>query len=315
MNTLDVTIIEPRLKHPTIFEKFDALEPGEALMIHNDHDPLPLYYQMLAERGPVFEWEYFLKGPEIFEVKITKLAKDKKSSTIGELVAKDYRKAEVFKKFGIDFCCGGGKTVKEVCAKKGIDAESVEAELRDLDTTVSKSPLNFDSWTLDFLAQYIVNQHHTYVKRSIPLLVELSQKVARVHGAAHPEVVQINECFHAVANELVAHMYKEEEILFPYIEALAQASRSENSISRPGFGSVQNPIRMMEHEHENAGLLLKEIETLSNHYTPPQEACNSYRVLYGKLQEFTDDLHQHIHLENNILFPKAIALESKFVAQ
>ena len=313
METLDVTRIEPRLKHPTIFEKFDALKGGETLVIHNDHDPKPLYYQMIAERGQVFDWEYLEEGPEWWKVKITKLNIGEKPATIGELAAEDYRKVEVFRKFGLDFCCGGKKSLKEACSDKGIDEAQVEAALKKLEEEQQKPSQDFNSWDLGFLADYIVGTHHKYVKEAVPLLREFSQKVARVHGGSHPEVVDIAKHFEAVAQELEMHMHKEEMVLFPYIKELAAAEKAGTSIAPPPFGSVRNPVQMMEAEHDAAGDHLKAIEELSQHYTPPVDACNTYRATYGKLKEFEEDLLQHIHLENNILFPRAIQLEEQLL--
>lgn len=310
MAFIDVTKIEPRLKHPTIFERFDALGEGESMIIHNDHDPKPLYYQMIAERGQIFDWEYLLEGPETWEVRITRLRSGEQSATVGELVAADYRKAEVFRKFGLDFCCGGKKSVEQACREKGLDVYAVKKELADLDRQTGEKGEDFDQWPLDTLADYIVSRHHAYVNESLPILYELTQKVARVHGERHPELIDIAEHFDAVAQELRMHMHKEERVLFPFIQDMAAAEREARPLPPAPFGSVANPIRMMEAEHESVGGDLAAIQTLSDDYTPPSDACTSYRVLFAKLQEFEQDLHRHIHLENNILFPKAIALES-----
>lgn len=310
MAFVDVTKIEPRLKHPTIFEQFDALNGGEALVIHNDHDPKPLYYQMIAERGQIFDWEYLQEGPETWEVRITRLHSGEQPATIGELVAADYRKAEVFRKFGLDFCCGGKKSVEQACREKGLDVHAVKKELAGLDNPGGEKGQDFDQWTLDNLVDYIVDNHHRYVNESLPILYELTQKVVRVHGERHPELIRIAGHFDAVAQELRIHMHKEERILFPFIKDMAVAEREDRPLPRAPFGSVQNPIRMMEAEHESAGGDMAAVQTLSGDYTPPADACTSYRVLFAKLQEFEQDLHRHIHLENNILFPKAVALES-----
>ena len=312
MTTIDVTVLEPRLKHPTIFEQFDLLNADEAFVIHNDHDPKPLYYQMIAERGQIFEWEYLLSGPEIWEVRITRLNEGEKPVTIGELVAADFRKAEVFKKYGIDFCCGGKKTLNQACEKKGIDVLKVQDELNAIDASLEADTNNYNDWDLDFLADYIVNKHHKYVTDSHPILFELSAKVARVHGDRHPELIEIANYFNEVAEELNFHMQKEEMILFPYIKELFKAKREGRIPEKPAFGTIKNPIDMMEAEHLSAGGNMEEIKKLSNDFTPPVDACNSYRVLFGKLNEYDKDLHHHIHLENNILFVKAIALEKEF---
>lgn len=310
LEIIDVTVIEPRRKHPYIFEKFDLLSPGDAFVISNDHDPKPLYYQLLAERGDVVDWEYIEKGPAIWKVQIgRKVAPGEE--TIGEIVTQDIRKAKVFRKYGIDFCCGGKKSLAEVCLKKNIDPAKLSAELKAVERDHPTIPGNPDVWELDFLAGYIVNIHHVYVKNTIPVLLAWSHKVASVHGETHPETVRIAQLFVAITEELVPHMAKEEQVLFPYIEEMVNASRKGMKPAAVGFGTVNNPIRMMENEHEAVGELYMEIEKLSNKFTPPADACNTFRALYATLQEFEDDLFLHIHLENNILFPKAALLEKE----
>ncbi|PTX12211.1 regulator of cell morphogenesis and NO signaling [Pontibacter mucosus] len=307
---LDVTVLEPRMKHPTIFQWFDNLKGGEAFVIHNDHDPKPLYYQLLGERGNVFKWEYLEQGPEIWEVRISKLTPEE-GETVGELVAKDYRKAQVFKKYGIDFCCGGKKSVKQVCAEKGISQDELEAELIALDEAEKAREVEYNKWDLGFLADYIVNTHHKYLQEAIPALYEYTTKIARVHGSRHPELLEVVKHYTNVANELEAHMPKEERVLFPYIKQLEEAKKSGVKLEPAGFGSIQNPINMMEMEHESAGGEMERIRELTNNYTLPADACATYTVAFKKLKEFEDDLFRHIHLENNILFPKAIEMEKE----
>ena len=166
-NYIDVTLIEPKLKHPTIFQVFDSLAGGESLTIHNDHDPKPVYYQLLGERGDIFKWKYEQQGPEWWDVLITKKGEGDQE-TIGQIAVKDLRKAEVFKKYGIDFCCGGKKTVREVCQEKGIDATKVEQELQQANTDNKTDNNAYNEWGLDFLADYIVNTHHRYVRKYLP---------------------------------------------------------------------------------------------------------------------------------------------------
>jgi regulator of cell morphogenesis and NO signaling len=313
IEVIDVTVIEPRLKHPTIFARFDELTGGESLVIHNDHDPKPVYYQLLGERGNIFKWEYLLQGPEIWEVRITKNTPEE-GETIGELVAKDYRKAQVFKKYGLDFCCGGKKSVRSACEEKGIDADKVENELNALTEAPAAKVENYDKWELGFLADYIVNKHHSYVTEALPALTEYTTKIARVHGQRHPELLEVAKHFAAVAAELTSHMPKEERILFPTIKQMEEAKKKGEKMARPGFGSIQNPINMMEMEHEAAGSSMEAIRSLTDNFTLPADACATYRVAFSKLQEFEDDLFNHIHLENNILFPKALELEKEVVA-
>lgn len=233
------------------------------------------------------------------------------SKTVAETVTENIKTADVFKKYGIDFCCGGGISIEKVCANKKIDAPLLLKDLEAVDSAISRA-YNYDAWELDFLIDHIINIHHSYVAQSIPILLEYAAKVAKVHGHHYTEVVKINELFKEVAQELSAHMQKEEMVLFPFIKQLVQAKKDGIQAPKPHFGTVGNPIQMMEHEHENVGDVFKEIAELSNNYTPPAEACNTFKALYSKLNEFEQDLHQHIHLENNILFPKAIKLEQNF---
>jgi len=308
-NILNVTLLEPRQKHPTIFARFDELNEGESVTIHNDHDPKPLYYQLLGERGNIFTWEYIEEGPEWWKVKISKRISGKEEETLGQIAVEDLRKAEVFKKYGLDFCCGGKKTLKEACAEKGLDVTMVEQELQQADNVFVSRPIPYNEWELDFLADYIVNTHHSYVKKTLPDLMTYATKVAGVHGQQHPELYKIKDLIDNVNEELSGHMVKEEKILFPYIKALVVANANEEIPQAAHFGTVQNPINMMEMEHEMVGRNLDDIRVLSKNYTIPADGCASYSLLYKMLDEFENDLHVHIHLENNILFPKALDLE------
>jgi len=311
-NILDVTVLDPRQKHPAIFVRFDELEEGETLVVMNDHDPKPLYYQMLGERGNVFTWEYKEEGPVWWKVRITKNLSGENEETLGQLAAKDLRKAEVFKKYGIDFCCGGKKTVKQACAEKGLDVTKVEQELQQADIMPSSRPIPYGDWAPDFLADYIVNTHHSYVLKSLPDMRAYAAKVAEVHGSAHPELMRIYQLVEEINSELLAHMVKEERVLFPYIKELVAAKNNTQPLHAAHFGTVKNPINMMEMEHEVVGENLAEIRELSHDYLLPSDACSSYRLLFRMLEEFEEDIHLHIHLENNILFPKAVNLEKQF---
>ncbi|UEG48853.1 iron-sulfur cluster repair di-iron protein [Ferruginibacter lapsinanis] len=310
-NILNVTLLEPRQKHPTIFVRFDELAEGENLIIHNDHDPKPLYYQLLGERGNIFTWEYLEQGPEWWKVKISKKILGENDQTLGEIAAKDLRKAQVFKKYGLDFCCGGKKTVKEACAEKGLDVTKVEQELQQADRLPSSRPIPYGDWNLDFLADYIVNTHHSYVRKTLPDIKTYANKVMKVHGSHHPELIRINQLVEEIYAELTAHLVKEEKVLFPYIKELVFSVNSIQPLHAAHFGTVQNPINLMEMEHELVGKHLDEIRKISNNYLLPEDACASYSLLYRMLDEFEEDLHLHIHLENNILFPKALKIEKQ----
>lgn len=229
--------------------------------------------------------------------------------TIGEIVAQDYRTASVFKRYGIDFCCGGKRSVADACTEKGIDLTTIEQELSELVQQPSALQMSYKDWAADFLTDYIVNRHHTYVRKAIPEITAYAEKVAKVHGKRHPETVEIFYNWKALAAELESHMLKEENILFPYIKQLAKVN--ENQLLTLPFGTVQHPVSMMEMEHEDAGELMSVIRKLSSGFTPPEDACTTYRVLFNLLEDFENDLHEHVHIENNVLFPKAIQIENE----
>ncbi len=232
-----------------------------------------------------------------------------KDKTIAQMVIDDFRTATVFKEFQIDFCCGGKKTIKEACSEQGVDQKKLILALAKLDKTSSKKE-DTDSMELDTLTDLIVKKHHSYVQKRIPEIEAFLSKVARVHGANHPEVKTILEIFLLVKEDFYAHMLKEETVLFPYIKELVTAKKNKKKLDSPHFGTIKNPINMMEQEHTAVGDAFKKIRKISNNLVPPENACNTYRVAYSMLDEFEDDLHRHVHLESNILFPKAIALES-----
>ena len=234
---------------------------------------------------------------------------------IGQVVAEDYRTASVFKYHKIDFCCKGNRSIKDVCLKKNIDPNLILKEIENATQDNTNNKEDFTNWDLDLLADYIEKKHHRYVLSKIPELKAYLNKVARVHGARHPELLEIEQLFMASAENLLSHMQKEERILFPYIRQLRQAELRQNGFRQPPFGTIENPIQMMMHEHDHEGERFRQIAMLTDNYTPPVDACTTYRVSFLLLQEFEADLHHHIHLENNILFPKAIELEQSLKVQ
>lgn len=308
-NYIDVTLIEPKLKHPTIFSVFDSLAGGESLTIHNDHDPKPVYYQLIGERGDIFTWKYEQQGPEWWDVLITKKGEGDQE-TIGQIAVKDLRKAEVFKKYGIDFCCGGKKTVREVCQEKGIDATKVEHELQQVNTDNKTDNNAYNEWGLDFLADYIVNTHHRYVRKYLPELRVYALKVAQVHGDRHPELFEIQKLVESINTELSEHMVEEENVLFAYVKKIVNAKNTNQPFDKEEK-DLSALIEGLEKEHDFVGRCLDKIRALSNDYAIPDDACASYKLLFKMIQEFEDDLHIHIHLENNILFPKSVKMEKE----
>ncbi|RRO13915.1 iron-sulfur cluster repair di-iron protein [Flavobacteriaceae bacterium 14752] len=231
------------------------------------------------------------------------------NKTVAEMVSDNINTAHIFKKYGIDFCCGGDVSIAKACEKHHVDLEKILNDLNHINS--ANKTFDYLSWDLDFLTMHIENIHHQYVEENIPLIKTYAQKVAKVHGKNNPNLHQVKTLFDEVAGELTAHMKKEELILFPFIKKMSKAEQNKETLARPHFGSVNNPIDMMEHEHEAAGNIFKQIRQLTNQYTPPEYACNTYKALYHKLEEFENDLHLHIHLENNILFPRALKLEQK----
>ncbi len=222
--------------------------------------------------------------------------------TVGEMVVKNPSSARVFERFGIDYCCGGKIPLSEACAKRGTDVEAVLKALSES----SASPEHEKDWSqesMTSLVDHIVATHHAYLREEFPRLAAMTEKVARVHGERHAELPEVHRVFAALRNELELHMQKEEQILFPMIKQIDCGAVG----AADHCGSIENPIRMMEHEHDNAGDVLGALRKLTSGFAPPDDACNTYRVMLDGLANLEADLHQHIHKENNILFPKALA--------
>ena len=233
-----------------------------------------------------------------------------KSKHIGEIVAEDFRTAAIFKKHGIDFCCKGGRTVDEACETKNLNPDEIFREINNLPGDNNGS-IDFKSWALDLLADYVEKTHHRYVEEKTPIIQAFLEKLCKVHGDRHPELFEIRELFDESAKDLAAHMKKEELILFPFIRNLVKMKLRGSDFEFPPFGTVENPVNMMKHEHTIEGERFRKIGEKSDEFTPPADACNTYRVTFAMLQDFENDLHKHIHLENNILFPNSISLENE----
>lgn len=225
-----------------------------------------------------------------------------KKITMGEIVANDFRAASVFKNNHLDFCCGGNKTLEEACMEKGIVPGKVEHELKELATIPLNSGQDYRTWKLDFLCDYLVNTHHQYVLKTLPDLLSYTQKIASVHGTRHPELIEVASLFARINKELLQHLKNEEEVLFPAIKSLlAHNDRISKDV-------IVSEITRMTGEHEFAGGAMDTINTLTHHYMLPQDSCATYQVTFKLLEQFEDDLHIHVHLENNILYPNALKL-------
>lgn len=226
------------------------------------------------------------------------------NSTIGEIVALDYRAASVFKEAGIDFCCGGKKSIDEACNEKAIDPLKLREKLKELESAPNNLTHNFNYWDLGFLCDYIINTHHKYVIKALPELVQYTQKIASVHGDRHPELIEVADLFLQINHELLQHLKKEEEVLFPSIkEAVKRPDPQTKNL-------IESEINRMSGEHKFAGGAMDKINEITKSYFIPTDSCNTYKVAFNLLQQFEDDLHTHVHLENNILYPKALKINN-----
>ena len=250
------------------------------------------------------------EGPQIWRVKIVKNNLEKKynSETVGSIAAKDYRKAEVFKKFNIDFCCAGNQSLKEASKEAGVTEEQLRTELEQANKITTYASQDYDKWSLGFLADFIKNTHHQYAKETAPIILGLAEKVALAHGIQHTELFELAKTAKGFFEELLVHMVKEEDVLFQNIKTLvAKRVHGDKSFL---LGSLETTIKIMYKEHDHAGENLRYLRKITNNYTLPTDARNSYNYRFEKLKEFEDDLFRHIHLENNILFSKSIALQA-----
>jgi regulator of cell morphogenesis and NO signaling len=232
------------------------------------------------------------------------------TATVGELAGTIPHARRVLEKYGIDYCCGGGKSLADACTVSGADLSTV---IRAISKNEAKNNADRNYYDLSQrdLTEHIINTHHEFTRTEIRRLSALSDKVVSVHGSRHPELLQLRKTFGDLAEDLMPHMMKEENVLFPYIVTVEAQSASGVALTRPPFMTVQNPVRMMQFEHDLAGELLRELRRITSNYTAPADSCVSYKTLYEALRQFEEDLHLHIHLENNVLFPRAIEMESR----
>ena len=234
------------------------------------------------------------------------------TKTVGEIAAEISNSTREFEKLGIDYCCGGSRTLGEACAEANISVDEALARLEK--SMASTQPGDNKDWQNQMLADligHITSTHHVFVREESPRLEALCAKVVGVHGKNHPELLQVQQVFSALAEELRVHLMKEEQVLFPYVARMEESVLAGEPAPPAMFGSVVNPVRMMMQEHDGAGDALRSLRAVTSDYTLPDDACISYRTLYQALQGFESDLHQHIHLENNILFPRAVAMEAR----
>jgi len=234
------------------------------------------------------------------------------TTTVGEIAAEMPSATREFEKLGIDYCCGGSRTLGQACAEAHISIDEALARLENgLASAQLDSSMDFQNQLLADLILHITSTHHAFVREESPRIQALAAKVVGVHGSNHPELLQVQQVFSALAEELRVHLMKEEQMLFPYISRMEESVLAGEPAPPAMFGTVANPVRMMMQEHDGAGEALRSLRAITSNYAIPEDVCISYRTLYQALQDFESDLHQHIHLENNILFPRAVAMEAK----
>lgn len=232
--------------------------------------------------------------------------------TVGEIVSEDYRTAGVFKKYGLDFCCGGKRKLADACERKGLDLNLLLSEIDNLSVR-DYDHHRYNEWSPVFLIDYIINNHHHFVRTKLPEIKAYATKVAKVHGKSYPVLNDMLDLFLVLKDEMLSHLDAEERVLFPYIKKMTEARKNGTALEREQqTGTAADAIEMMEQEHDEAGNLMAQLEEMSNDFTPPEDACTTFRVYFQNLEGFRDDLHKHVHLENNILFPKALEMEQSF---
>ena len=231
--------------------------------------------------------------------------------SIGDIVARDSRAAAVLTRYGLDFCCGGHRTLADAALDKNAPLADIVAAIDALDACAADVKPQWPD--IDALTRHIVDHHHHYVRQSTPTIQQWLDKLSTRHGDRHPELVAMRETFARLADELSVHMLKEETVLFPYIEQLSAAARTGTRLPPGPFGTIVNPVRVMEKDHRETGDLLHQLHQLSSGYTPPEDGCTTYRVCFEELARFEADLIAHIHLENHVLFPKAVDLEERLL--
>lgn len=231
------------------------------------------------------------------------------TNTVRDLAVGIPGATRIFEQLGIDYCCGGGRTLADACNRFRVPIDQVVNELESATQLKDSATGDWQTESLTDLSAHIVGTHHVFAKQELIRLEKLMDKVCSRHGQNHPELDSLREVFCQLKQDLIPHMLREEQVLFPYIARMEEAIADAKEIPPPFFGTVQNPVRMMAMEHDAAGDLLRELRQISNGYTPPPDACISFQMLYQSLAEFETDLHQHIHLENNILFPRAVEME------
>lgn len=333
---LDGICLDPAVKFQTIMKTFNDLKEGEGFILKNDHDPKPLYYHLSGEHGDIFTWDYLQEGPEVFKIRIAKkilthhesikhdftegpkefhdhILFDKNTpETARTIVAKDHRKARVFRKHGLDYAWRGDRPLSEVC-KDGSITESVlrkELIMAEEDFSAAVPSMDYYHWDMAFLADYVLQTHHRYVRDNAQRISEIAEEVGRKHGKDYPELAELEKSVPPMIDDFILHMSKEENVLFPAIKHMLGLLQKEEKQTGPG-GDIARGIARMEAEHDETRAYLQRFREITHGYQLPDGACEAHKQLYRDLQLFENDTWLHVHLENNILFPKTIILERR----
>jgi regulator of cell morphogenesis and NO signaling len=292
-----------------IFYKFDSLLPGNEFIINDYNDPQPLSYLLLQEKGYSFSWEYLEIGPKKWCIRLGK-NKEARSQTLGEMAVSDHRKALILRKYGLDFSFNGKKTLREACAEKSLPIRNIEKELNATGQQSLVYTVNYNSWEPDYLADFIVTNHHQYTQKVL-LCIEHEWQKTHQHNYAY--LKPLFKVFDQLHSNMQFIMLQEEQILFPYIRFLVQATKGKIGVNTLPAGSIADHINRIELAHQTIGEQLEYIRNFTSNFTMPRIEYSFYVKVLQWLNELDNDLRQHIHIEKNILFPKAIALEQEYL--
>ncbi|MEO6000089.1 MAG: DUF542 domain-containing protein [Chitinophagaceae bacterium] len=292
-----------------IFYKFDSLLPGNEFIINDYNEPQPLSYLLLQEKGYRFSWEYLEIGPKKWCIRLGK-NKDARAQTLGEMAVSDHRKALILRKYGLDFSFNGKRTLREACAEKSLSIRTIEKELNATGQQSLAYTVNYNSWELDYLADFIVTTHHRYTRK---ILLCIEHEWEKSNQNNYPGLKPLFKVFDQLHTDLQSIMLQEDQILFPYIRFLVQVTKGKIGVNSLPAGSISDLIIRIESAHQTIGEHLEFIRNFTSNFTMPHIEYSFYAQVLQWLNEFDTDLYQHIHIENNILFPKAIALEQEYL--
>jgi regulator of cell morphogenesis and NO signaling len=300
--TIDLAAIETRLKFSVIIKNFDALLPGQVLVVFNDADSMPFYRLLVKERGETFGWEMLENGPGRWKTKIIKNEED----TIGNIIARDYRKSTALTNLGIDFSCDGNRTIEQAFAGKEHYLKGVLLEWKAIDQLSDRADLDLGGWDMASLTNYIIQLHHKFVSTQTAFITELAFKVAESNHSRNPEIKEIAYLFAETGSLLEQKSIKEEQELFPLITALSQVEKSENALKIADYGQIDATIALLQTGSLKIVEGMRQIRDLTRNYIAPAYTSSTCPILYKLLAAYEEDALLHLHLENNILFPKAV---------